>query len=152
MNRESLTELAVERDILIKEIQLNPDILPGDKDHLRQAINSAYDAAENDDINELSASNIVWSRLNLRTFASVQKLVIAVRGLSYDIRVHVNAAATTTPAQIAEESNLFERRLNAITRLARVAAWPVCALAAIIATAFILRPELAKVASEMIKK
>ena len=155
MTQQRVDELTIERDILVTEVQSNKDIVPGDKDHLRHAINSTYEAATNGDINELAASSVVWTRINLRTFASVEKLVRAMDGLSTEIRSHILATVSSAPpgsASATDDNTRFERRLNAITRLARVIAWPVCLLVAIIATAFILQPELAKIASDIVAK
>lgn len=144
--RES--ELTVERDILIAEVQRNQDIEPGDKDHLRQAINGAYDAALNGDIADLAASNIVWTRINIRSFALLQRVDKRLEEISDGMQ----EKPQTAPQDCGETAAaIAERRINAYTRFARVAAWPLCVLAAIIAAAFILRPELASIAASVVR-
>ena len=155
MTRARKDEMTIERDILVAEVQGNKDIDAGDKDHLRHAINSAYAAVETDDISKLAASNIVWTRINLRQFASLQKLVVAVDKLSDEVRNHIRSAASSQPQAQAKARRppvapeRFERRLNAMTRLARVTVWPAAVVVAIIATALILRPELARIAADV---
>lgn len=125
--------LKVEREILITEVQNNQDIPASDKDHLRQAINSVYSAAEKCDVTELATSNVIWTRLNIRMFATLHRIDQKIENF------------TKTPT-----STIIDKRLESITSLARVLVWPACILVAVIAVALILRPELAGTLEEFI--
>ncbi len=125
--------LKVEREILITEVQNNQDIPASDKDHLRQAINSVYNGAEKSDVNQLANSNVIWTKLNIRMFATLHRIDRKLEDFT-----HVPKATQ------------FDNKLHSITNLARVLVWPACILVAIIAVALILRPELARTLEEFI--
>ena len=125
--------LKVEREILITEVQNNQDIPASDKDHLRQAINSVYNGAEKSDVNQLANSNVIWTKLNIRMFATLHRIDRKLEDFT-----HVPKATQ------------FDNKLHSITNLARVLVWPACILVAIIAVALIHRPELARTLEEFI--
>lgn len=92
---ERIRRAAAERDILIKEVQENHDIIPADKDHLRDALNMTYAAANGsqDRLADLATSGVLWARMQVRGFASDLRIQKALQEIKDLLTNHLNAEA-----------------------------------------------------------
>lgn len=146
----------MERDILIREVQDNKDILPADRDHLRDAIKTTYAAANGsqDRIKDIATANVLWARIHIRTFATNIKIAgqldsirtMLQNHIEHDVQPVLQSIAGTTP------QDKWSIRLTIIRDMLKTSAWPLCVFAAIVAVAVILQPAILEVLAKSVKQ
>ena len=139
----------IERDILIKEVQDNKEILPGDRDHLRDAIMITYAAANGsqDRIKDIATANVLWARIHIRTFATNIQIAGQLDAIKNMLRDHLEHDIQPV-LQAVSDAKPFDKtcqRLIVIRDILKVSAWPICVFAAIVALAVILQPSIFEV-------
>ena len=146
----------MERDILIKEVQDNKDITPADRDHLRDAIKITYAAANGsqDRIKDIASANVLWARIHIRTFATNIRIAGQLDSISTMLKNHIEHDVQPVSQSIAgtNPQDKLSIRLTIIRDILKVAAWPICVFAAIVAVAVILQPSILEVLSKSVKQ
>ncbi len=128
----------IERDLLIQEVQKNPDMSPSDKDHFRDALNATYAAANGsiDRIADLATSNVLWARIHVRSFVTDARVERHLK--------KIESMLTAEPAHPTWAWLLVKARVCIVILALGVVA--------IVSFALVIRPELGQVVEKIAER